>query len=126
MRQAALRPLLLAAFLLAGCVTDSTPRYALTEGETGVFRSANPGKPIAMAQIKGMDERQLATTFGIPKLDRRDAASRVLRYNSDACTLFIYVQDGRAQYADAYDPQMRSLSAVDPCAGSVAAQKRIA
>jgi hypothetical protein len=72
-----------------------------------------------------MDESQLAATFGTPKLDRRDAASRVLRYNSDACTLFIYVQGGRAQYADAYDPQMRSLSA-DQCAGSVAAQKRTA
>lgn len=126
MRQAALRPLLLVPFLLAGCTTDSTPRYSLTGDDTGVFRSANPGKPIAMAQIKGMDERQLATTFGIPKLDRRDAASRVLRYNSDACTLFIYVQDGRAQYADAYDPQMRSLSTADQCAGSIAAQKRIA
>jgi hypothetical protein len=125
MLQATLRPLLLVPFLLAGCVTDSTPRYALTGDDTGVFRSANPGRPIPVAQIKGMDERQIAATFGIPKLDRRDASSRVLRYSSDACILFIYVQGGRAQYADAYDPQMRTLTP-DQCAGSVAAQKRTA
>ena len=124
MTEANLRPLILVPFLLAGCV-ESAPRYSLSGDEAGVFRSANPGRPISIEQIKGMDERQLAATFGTPKLDRRDAASRVLRYNSDACTLFIYVQGGRAQYADAYDPQMRSLSA-DQCAGSVAAQKRTA
>jgi hypothetical protein len=125
MTEAALRPLLLVPFLLAGCVADSAPRYSLTGDEAGVFRSANPGRPIPMDRIKGMDESQLAATFGTPKLDRRDAASRVLRYSSDACTLFVYVQDGRAQYADAYDPQMRALS-VDQCAGSVATQKRTA
>jgi len=118
------RPLLLAIFLLAGCV-ESTPHYSLLGDEAGVFRSANPGRPIPMDRIKGMDEGQLAATFGAPRLDRRDAASRVLRYNSDACTLFIYVQGGRAQFADAYDPQMRGLAA-DQCAGSVAAQKRSA
>jgi len=124
MTEANLRPLILVPFLLAGCV-ESAPRYSLSGDEAGVFRSANPGRPISIEQIKGMDEGQLAVTFGAPKLDRRDAATRVLRYNSDACTLFIYVQGGRAQYADAYDPQMRSLSA-DQCAGSVAAQKRTA
>ena len=51
-------PLLLAALLLAGCV-DQAPRYALGTGETGVFRSANPGRPIPLSQIKDMDERQL-------------------------------------------------------------------
>jgi len=124
MTDAALRPLLLVPFLVAGCV-ESAPRYSLSGDEAGVFRSANPGRPISIEQIKGMDERQLAATFGTPKLDRRDAASRVLRYNSDACTLFIYVQGGRAHFADAYDPQMRGLAA-DQCAGSVAAQKRSA
>jgi hypothetical protein len=39
--------------------------------------------------------------------------------------LFIYVNGTQAQYADAYDPQMRSIPA-DQCAGSVAAQKRSA
>jgi hypothetical protein len=116
--------LLLAAFVLAGCV-ESTPHYSLIGDEPGVFRSANPGRPIPMDRIKGMDEGQIAVTFGAPKLDRRDAESRVLRYNSDACTLFIYMQGGRAQFADAYDPQMRGLAA-DQCAGSVAAQKRSA
>jgi len=112
----------LAALLLAGCV-ESTPQYSLAGGETGVFRSANPGRAIPVTQIAGMDERQLAVTFGAPKFERRDAATRVLRYSSDACVLFVYVNGTQAQYADAYDPQMRSIPA-DRCAGSVAAQKR--
>ena len=117
----ALRPFALIAFLLAGCV-ESTPHYSLTGDQAGVFRSANPGRAIPVGQIKGMDERQLAATFGAPKMDRRDASSRVLRYSSDACVLFVYVNGTQAQYADAYDPQMRSIPA-DQCAGSVAAQK---
>jgi hypothetical protein len=114
----------LATFLLSGCV-ESAPQYSLAGGETGVFRSANPGRAIPVSQIKGMDERQIAATFGAPKLDRRDASSRVLRYSSDACVLFIYVNGTQAQYADAYDPQMRPIP-TDQCAGSVAAQKRSA
>jgi hypothetical protein len=116
------RPLLLAAFLLAGC-NEQAPRYSLDGGEAGVFRSSNPGRPIPLSQIKGMDERQLVATFGPPRLDRRDAATRTLRYNSDACTLFVYLNGDRAQFADALDPQMRPLP-LDQCAGSVAAQKR--
>src|SRR5436309_3890746 len=116
------RPVALAALLLTGCV-EQAPRYALASGEAGIFRSANPGRAIPASQIKGMDERQLAATFGPPKLDRRDAATRTLRYHSDACTLFVYMTGDRAQYADAYDPQMRALPP-DQCAGSVAAQKR--
>jgi hypothetical protein len=116
------RPLALAALLLTGCV-EQAPRYSLGSGEAGVFRSANPGRAIPVSQIKGMDERQLATTFGAAKLDRRDAATRTLRYHSDACTMFVYLTGDRAQYADAYDPQMRALP-LDQCAGSVAAQKR--
>jgi hypothetical protein len=112
------------AFLLAGCV-ESAPQYSLAGGETGVFRSANPGRAIPVSQITGMDERQIAATFGPPKLDRRDASTRVLRYSSDGCVLFIYVNGTQAQYADAYDPQMRPIPA-DRCAGSVAAQKRSA
>ena len=111
-----------AAFLLSGCV-QSAPQYSLTGGEAGVFRSSNPGRAIPVSQITGMDERQLTATFGPPKLDRRDASTRVLRYSSDACVLFVYVNGTQAQYADAYDPQMRSIPA-DQCAGSVAAQKR--
>lgn len=121
------RPLLIAAIaslLLAGCVGNSpTPQYSLTGSETGIFRSANAGRPIAVSQIKGMDDHQLAATFGAAKLDRRDAASRVLRYQSDACTLFVYMSGSRAQYVDAYDPQLRPLINVDACAGSVAAQR---
>jgi hypothetical protein len=115
-------PLAVAAVLLAGCV-EQAPRYSLAGGETGVFHSANPGRPISLSQIKGMDERQLAATFGTPKLDRRDAATRTLRYSSDACTLFVYLTSDRAQFADALDPQMRPLPP-DQCAGSIAAQKR--
>src|SRR4051812_29543058 len=117
-----IRSCALAALVLTGCV-EQTPHYALASGEVGVFRSANPGRAIPASQIKGMDEHQLAATFGPPKLDRRDAATRTLRYHSDACTLFVYMTGDRAQYADAYDPQMRALP-LDQCAGSVAAQKR--
>ena len=58
-----------------------------------------------------------------PSSTARDASSRVLRYSSDGCVLFVYVNGTQAQYADAYDPQMRPIP-TDQCAGSVAAQKR--
>lgn len=113
-----------ASLLLAGCVTESAPQYSLTGSEAGTFRSANAGRPIAVSEIKGMDERQLTATFGAARLDRKDATSRVLRYQSDACTMFVYLSGSRAQYVDAYDPQLRPLVNVDACAGSVAAQRR--
>jgi hypothetical protein len=112
------------ALLLGGCVSDSAPQYSLTGGEQGVFRSSNPGRAIPVSQIKGMDERQLQATFGAPALDRKDGPTRVLRYQSDGCSLFVYVSAGRAQYTDAYDPQLRPLANTDQCAGSVAAQRR--
>lgn len=112
---------------LGGCQSTSTaPNYTLSEGEEGVFTSANAGKPIPAASIKGMTERQVIATFGAPQLDRKDATTRVLRYQSDACTLFVFVSADRAQYADAYDPKMRRLAPADRCAGSIAAQKRSA
>ena len=113
-----------AALALGGCVTNATPEYSLSGGETGIFRSANAGKPIPLAHIKGMNEKQLLATFGAPQLDRRDATTRVLRYQSDACTLFVFVWSDRAEYADAYDSHLRPLRPADQCAGSVAAQKR--
>jgi hypothetical protein len=109
---------------LAGCVSDSVPQYSLTGSESGIFRTANAGRPIAVNEIKAMDERQLTATFGPAKLDRKDAASRVLRYQSDGCTMFVYMSGLRAQYVEAYDPQLRPLVNVDACAGSVAAQRR--
>jgi hypothetical protein len=114
--------------LLGGCVTDPSPQYSLGGGETGVFTSRNPGMPIPLDRIKGMDEQQLATMFGAAALDRKDEPARVLRYQSDACTLFVslYRRGGapwRAEFADAYDTHMRPLPA-DQCAGSVAAQKK--
>ena len=114
--------LLFAALLLAGCV-EQAPHYSLGSGEAGVFRSANAGRPISLDTIKGMDERQVMATFGKPDLDRRDAATRTLRYHSDGCTLFVYMTNERAQFADALDPKMRPLP-LDACAGSVATQKR--
>src|SRR5258708_20695590 len=99
---------------LAGCVSDSAPQYSLTGSESGVFRTANAGRPIAVSEIKGMDEGQLTATFGPAKLDRKDAASRVLRYQSDGCTMFIYMSGPRAQYVDAYDPQLRPLINAHP------------
>jgi hypothetical protein len=115
------------AFLLGGCVSDSgNPQYSLTSGEQGVFKSSNPGRAIPGSTIKGMDEQQLRTTFGMPALDRKDGPSRALRYQSDACNLWVYVSAGRAQYTEAYDLHMRPLSSPDQCAGSVAAQRRAA
>ncbi len=109
--------------LIGGCVTSSEPSYSLSGGEAGIFHSLNAGRPIPVSQIEGMDERQLTATFGPPQLDRKDSWSRVLRYKSDGCTLFVYVKSDRAQYVDAYDPQLRPLMNKDQCAGSVAAQK---
>ena len=117
-------PLAAAALLLGGCVTEPTPQYSLSGNEQGVFRSTNAGRPIPVSQIKGMDERQLRATFGLPALDRKDAATRVLRYQSDACSLFVYLSNDRADYADAYDLKLRPLMNTDQCAGSVAAQRR--
>jgi len=118
---------LTAALLLGGCVSDSgNPQYSLTGGEQGVFRSSNPGRAIPVNTIKGMDENQLKATFGAPALDRKDGPMRALRYQSDGCSLWVYVSAGRAQYAEAYDPQLRPLASADQCAGSVAAQKRMA
>ena len=112
------------ALPLGACVSNDAPQYSLTGGEQGVFRSSNPGRAIPVGTIKGMDERQLQATFGAPALDRKDGPTRVLRYQSDGCSLFVYISAGRAQYTDAYDPQLRPLANTDQCAGSVAAQRR--
>ncbi len=122
-------PLTLAsALLLGGCVTGA-PDYVLTGGETGVFRSANAGRPIPLDRIKAMDERELQATFGKAEMDRKDEPARVLRYHSDACVLLVTLyrasdSSWRTSFAEAYDPQLRPLSSVDQCAGSVATQKR--
>jgi hypothetical protein len=111
--------------LLAGCLGQEAPppQYALTGGETGVFQSRNAGAPITLERIKGMSEQDVVATFGTPVLDRKDTGTRVLRYQSDACTLFVFVSANRAQFADAHDTHLRPLP-VDQCAGSVAAQKK--
>ena len=59
----ALRPLVLVAFLLTGCV-EQAPRYSLNGDEAGVFRSANPGRAIPLAQIKGITRRDM-DEFGV-------------------------------------------------------------
>ncbi len=113
--------------LAAGCTTTSPPQYALTGGEKGVFSSRNAGSPIPLDRIKGLDEAQLAALFGAGLLDRKDEPARALRYQSDACTLFVYLYRRGAAWqvdaVDAYDLQLRPLP-VDQCAGSVAAQKK--
>jgi hypothetical protein len=114
--------------LLTGCVTDSAPQYSLAGGEKGVFSSRNAGAPIPLDRIKGLDETQLAALFGTGALDRKDDPARALRYQSDACVLFVYLyrKSGtawQAEFADAYDLQLRPLP-VDQCAGSISAQKK--
>ena len=114
---------------LVGCTTGSQgPQYALTGGEKGVFSSRKAGSPIPLDRIKGLDENQLASLLGAGALDRKDDPARALRYQSDACVLFVYLyrRNGtawQAEFADAYDLQLRPLP-VDQCAGSVAAQKK--
>ncbi|MBM3642948.1 MAG: hypothetical protein FJX02_01200 [Alphaproteobacteria bacterium] len=113
----------------AACTGESEPpRYSLGNSEVGVFRSTNAGSPISAERIRGMSDRDVLQTFGAPALDRKDEPARVLRFQSDACTLFValYREGGatwRARHADAFDPQLRPLP-VDQCAGSVAAQRR--
>lgn len=119
---------LAAILLLAGCQTGGPQNYSLGAGEKGVFSSRNAGSPIPADRIKGLDEAQLVALFGAPQLDRKDGTARVLRYKSDACTLFVsmYQRDGqpfKAEFADAYDTHLRPLPP-DQCAGSVAAQKK--
>jgi len=114
--------------LLGGCATGSGQQYSLGTDEKGVFTSRNPGTPIPLDRIKGLDEVQLAALFGTGALDRKDDPARAMRYQSDACVLFVYLyrRSGtawKAEYADAYDLKLRPLP-VDQCAGSVAAQKR--
>lgn len=119
---------LAALLLLGGCQTGNQ-QYSLSSGEKGVFSSRNAGSPIAPDRLKGLDEAQLSALLGAPQLDRKDGPARVLRYQSDGCTLFVsmYQRDGqpwRAEFADAYDTQLRPLASPDQCAGSVAAQRR--
>ena len=114
--------------LLGGCVTDSGAQYSLGAGEKGIFTSRTPGTPIPADRIKGLDEMQLMSMFGTGVLDRKDDPARAVRYQSDACVLFVYLyrKSGttwQAEFADAYDLQLRPLP-VDQCAGSVAAQKK--
>lgn len=114
--------------LLGGCLSGNDAQLSSTGGEKGVFSSRNPGSPIPLYRIKGLDENQLVALFGAGVLDRKDDPARALRYQSDACVLFVYLyrRNGaawRAEFADAYDLQLRPLP-VDRCAGSVAAQKK--
>ena len=117
-----------ALLLVAGCVSNGTPQYSLAGGEKGVFSSRNAGSPIPLDRIKGLSENQLVALLGTGVLDRKDDPARALRYQSDACVLFVYLyrRSGtawQAEFADAYDLQLRPLP-VDQCAGSVAAQKK--
>jgi hypothetical protein len=117
-----------ALLLVTGCNSDSPPQYSLAGGEKGVFSSRNAGSPISLDRIKGLSETQLVTLLGTGVLDRKDDPARALRYQSDACVLFVYLyrKSGttwQAEFADAYDLQLRPLP-VDQCAGSVAAQKK--
>ena len=117
-----------ALLLVTGCNSDSPPQYSLAGGEKGVFSSRNAGSPISLDRIKGLSEDQLVALLGSGVLDRKDDPARALRYQSDACVLFVYLyrKSGttwQAEFADAYDLQLRPLP-VDQCAGSVAAQKK--
>ena len=95
--------------------SETTPR---------ILRGSRVKPPGRVAPAPAYGTSMPAATFGAPQMDRRDATTRVLRYTSDACILFVFVQGSRAAYADAYDPHLRPLKPIDQCAGSVATQKR--
>jgi hypothetical protein len=124
-----MKPAPSAALLLliaAGACNQGSPSYSLSNGEVGVFASRNAGSPISLDRIKSMSEQQVIATFGTPALDRKDGPTvRALRYDSDGCSLFVYLSGSpwKVQFADAYDTHLRPLASVDQCAGSVAAQK---
>ena len=87
-----------------------------------------PGRRSRSTASRAWTSSSSRPPFGAPQLDRKDDPARVLRYQSDACTLFVslYRRNGtpwRAEFADAYDTHLRPLPA-DQCAGSVAAQKQ--
>lgn len=126
--------LALSALSLAACVSDasggrSVSQYSLSTADPGVFSSSNAGQPIALETVRGMNERQIAQTFGRPVFTREDGPSRLLRFRSDACDLDLFLyQTGagwQVRHAEARDPRLRPLP-VNRCAGSVAAQKRTA
>ena len=114
--------------LLGGCVTDSGPQYSLTGGEKGVFTSRNAGTPIPLDRIKGLDEAQLAATVRHRRARSQGRsgprhALPVRRLQPVRLSLPPGRHPWKAEYADAYDLQLRPLP-VDQCAGSVAAQKK--
>ena len=117
---------LLLLLLAASACNQGNPGYSLSGGEVGVFASRNAGSPISLDRVKSMSEPQVIATFGTPALDRKDGPTvRALRYDSDGCSLFVYLSGApwKVQFADAYDTHLRPLASVDQCAGSVAAQK---
>src|SRR5258707_503868 len=75
--------------LLGGCVTGQGAQYSLGASDKGVFTSRTPGTPIPADRIKGLDEGQLMSMFGTGVLDRKDDPARALRYQSDACMVFV-------------------------------------
>src|SRR5260370_16928898 len=77
--------------LLGGCVTDSGPQYSLTGGEKGVFTSRNAGTPIPLDRIKGLDEAQLAATFGPGVLDPKDDPAPPIPYHSHPSPLSVFL-----------------------------------
>ena len=58
------RPLLLAALLLAGCNNEQPQLCAGHAARPACSARPIRAAPIPLNQIKGMDERQLAATFG--------------------------------------------------------------
>ena len=125
----------LVALLVAACQPEGAAPsqmrldYTLTDTRPGTFDSRNPGQPSPLERLRGRSAEELAQLLGRPSLDRVDGLARTQRYQSDACSLFVHLyQDGgtwRVRHADAYDTKLRTIGA-DQCAGSVAAQKRVA
>src|SRR4029453_15071549 len=96
---------------LGGCATAS-PQYL--GGEKGVFSSRNAGTPIPADRLRGLDENQVRALFGTGALDRKDDPARAMRYQSDACVLFVYLYrrgggSWKTEFVDPFDLHMRPL-----------------
>ena len=137
-------PILACAAALGACTATGGGLFGASSSETpasygptvvawrlsdspGTLYSRTPGRPLSLASIQGQDEDGLRRLFGRPQLVRDEGQAQVWKFRSDGCTLHVFMYRNGAGYAarhvEALDPQLRPLSDVAACAGSVQAQR---
>ncbi len=85
-------------------------------GRRACSARAMPARRSPRTASRASTSRSSSPCSAPPSSIARTGPARVLRYKSDACTLFVsmYQRDGqpfRAEFADAYDTQLRPLAA---------------